>query len=69
MFLTWADHVQACAADFILSLGDVRGLLAGSVVALGGAAASIATHSTTATVAPRVVRRLCHRVRDGLNLM
>lgn len=47
MFLTWADHVQACAADFNLSLEDVQGLLAGSWV----------------------VRRLCHRVRDGLNLV
>lgn len=46
---------------------------------LGGAATSIAAPSTTTTAAapyapttapaPRVVRRLCHRVRDGLNLM
>lgn len=78
MFLTWTAHSQACTAEFNLSLRDVRGLLAGSVVVPGGAATSIAAPSTTttaaapyasdtATVAPRVVRRVRNRVRDSLN--
>ena len=32
MFLTWTDHVQERASELGLSLGDVRGLLAGSSV-------------------------------------
>ena len=51
MFLTWADHVQACAAEFNLSLGDVRGLLVGSVVVPGGAAASGGTTTAASSAA------------------
>ena len=55
MFLTWTDHVQACAAELGLSLGDVRGLLVGSWVVPGGAATAVTGASGAVTTpAPSV---------------